>query len=197
MTCIINYFAYVIWYINDNFTQSLSLSFVTSNKLDLLVYLLENVSQIRFIIDKQIFHISKGLFSIGTRFNILHTSVSITQCISYFSVVNRRVIHKSEIPTPFPYTYLVICACMCKYAHVHMHGCVYVCIYMYGYEGACVYIYTFIYCIDCFSLAFLTTHHFGVCLDDICFIVILLNNKSHVIFMTCIIDYFAYRHLYI
>ena len=43
----------VIWYINDNFTQSLPLSFVTSNKLDLLVYLLENVSQIKFIVDKQ------------------------------------------------------------------------------------------------------------------------------------------------
>ena len=146
MTCIINYFAYVIWYINDNLTQSLSLSFVTSNKLDLLVYLLENVSQIRFIIDKQIFHISKGLFSIGTRFNILHTSVSITQCISYFSVVNRRVIHKSEIPTPSPYTYLVICACMCKYAHVHMHGCVYVCIYicMDMRVRVCIYIHSFI-----------------------------------------------------
>ena len=44
-------------------------------------------------------------------------------------------------------------------------------------------------------VAFLTPHLFGVCLDDIIINVILLNNKSHVIFMTCIIDYFAYRHL--
>ena len=68
---------------------------------------------------------------------------------------------------------------------------------MYGYAGACVYIYvyTFIDCLDCFSFAFLTSHLFDVCLDDICFIVILLNYKSHLIFMTCIIDYFAYRHL--
>ena len=76
-----------------------------------------------------------------------------------------------------------------------MYGCVYVDVYINGYAGACVYIYTFIDCIDCFSLAFLTPYLFGVCLDDICFIVILLNNKSHVIFMTCIINYFAYRHL--
>ena len=89
----------------------------------------------------------------------------------------------------------MICACMCKYAHVHVYGCVYVGVYMYGYVGACVYIYIFIDFIDCFSLAFLTPHFFCVCLDDICIIVILLNNKSHIIFMTCIIDYFAYRHL--
>ena len=55
----------VIWYINDNFTQSLLLSLGTSNKLDLLVYLLENMSQIEFIVDKHIWDISKGIFSIG------------------------------------------------------------------------------------------------------------------------------------
>ena len=32
-------------------------------------------------------------------------------------------------------------------------------------------------------------------LDNICFMGILLNSKSHVIFVTCIIDYLAYRHL--
>ena len=61
--------------------------------------------------------------------------------------------------------------------HVRLDGCVHVGVYMYGYAGACVYIYTFIDCIDCFSFlwVFLTPHLFVVCLDDICFIVILLN----------------------
>ena len=112
------------------------------------------MSQIRFIVDYQICDISKGLFSIGTQFNILHTSESIlyfgTLCISYVSVVNRCVIHKSWIPTPFLYTYLVICACNSKYALVHVYGCVYVGVYMYGYAGACMYLYAFIDCIDCF-----------------------------------------------
>ena len=35
----------VIWYINDNITRSVLLLIVTSNKLGLLVYLLENMSQ--------------------------------------------------------------------------------------------------------------------------------------------------------
>ena len=48
--CIIDYFAYVIWYINDNFTQSLLLSFGTSNKVGLPVYLLVNTPQIKFIV---------------------------------------------------------------------------------------------------------------------------------------------------
>ena len=52
--------------VNDNFTQSLLLSFGTSNKLDLLVYLRENMSQIEFIVYKHIWDISKGLFFIRT-----------------------------------------------------------------------------------------------------------------------------------
>ena len=66
MTRIIIILHIVIWCINDNFTQSLLLSFVTSNKLELIVYLLENMSQTIFTVDKQICVISKGLFSIGT-----------------------------------------------------------------------------------------------------------------------------------
>ena len=45
MTCIIDYFAYRCLVYNNTFTQSLLLTFGTPNKLDLLVYLLENMSQ--------------------------------------------------------------------------------------------------------------------------------------------------------
>ena len=78
----------VIWYINDNFTQSLLLSFGTSNKLDLLVYLLENMSQIEFIVDKHIWDISEGFFSIrtcGIDSVVWYTVFSFCQCNFYFS----------------------------------------------------------------------------------------------------------------
>ena len=74
---------------------------------------------------------------------------------------------------------------MCVYVHVCMYidvryagVCMCVCICV------CVHICAFIYCIDCFfsfMWAFLTPQLFGVCLDDRCFMVIILNNKPHVI----------------
>ena len=63
----------------------------------------------------------------------------------------------------------------------------YVCLYIP--VRVCICIHSFVIrTVFCFLWALLTPHLFGVCLDDICFIVILLNNKSHVFFVKCIID---------
>ena len=67
-----------------------------------------------------------------------------------------------------------------------MHVCMYidVCVYMYVYVYACVCmcVHSFIVkTVFSFMWAFLTPHLFGVCLDDIYFMVILLDNKSRVI----------------
>ena len=82
---------------------------------------------------------------------------------------------------------------MCVYVDVYMYVCMYMRVRVYVY----VYIHSLYRLFFSFLWAFLTPHLFGVCLDDIrvCFMLILLNNKTHVIFVTCIINYFAYRHL--
>ena len=62
------------------------------------------------------------------------------------------------------------------YVGVYMYVCMYmrvcVCVYI------CIHLF---YRLFFFNVGLLTSHHIGVCLDDICFMVILLNNKSHVI----------------